>query len=75
MAKLYRNTTDPQHWLVFADDLGWVRFPAKAGWADCRPISAVARQSLQSMPIRLAFHTGRIEPSAAAASSAPRKPS
>jgi hypothetical protein len=62
MAKLYRNTTDPQHWLVFSDDLGWVRFPAKVGgWADCRPICAVARQSLQPVPIRLAFNTGLIE--------------
>ena len=62
MARLYRNSTDPQHWLVFSEDLGWKRFPARmGGWSDHRPVSGVARQSLQRVPLWLAFNTGLIE--------------
>jgi hypothetical protein len=62
MARLYRSSTDPQHWLVFSDDCGWVRFPAKVGgWKECRPMATIARQSLQRVPVRQAFNTGLLE--------------
>lgn len=50
------------HWLVWSEDLGWVRFPAEInGWERRRPATNVARDILQPVPLGMAFNTGLIE--------------
>jgi hypothetical protein len=62
MPHLYRSPSEPQHWLVWSDDLGWSRFPAKTnGWRDRRPAGIVFPQKLQRVPLQLAFNTGLLE--------------
>jgi hypothetical protein len=62
MPRLYRNPSDPSHWLVWSDDLGWSSFPAKInGWDDRTPAGAIVRDCLRRVPLRLAFNTGLLE--------------
>jgi hypothetical protein len=62
MAKLYRSEKDPQHWTVWSPDLGWARFPAKAGgWREHRAIAPEVKKDLLAVPLWLAFNTGLIE--------------
>jgi len=62
MARLYRSTSDCQHWLTWIEGSGWLRFPARAnGWDERCPATAVNRRQLQRVPLRLAFHTGLLE--------------
>lgn len=62
MAKLYRSPQEPQHWLVWMEGLGWMRFPARLdGWSDRCPMLSVPRYGLCEVPIRLAFNTGLLE--------------
>ena len=62
MAKLYRCEDDPQHWTVWSSDIGWARFPAKAGgWLEHRAINPAAKKTLLPVPLWLAFNTGLLE--------------
>jgi hypothetical protein len=62
MPRLYRSPDEPQHWLVWSEDLGWSCFPAKInGWDDRRPAGLVLRQRLQRVPLQMAFNTGLLE--------------
>jgi hypothetical protein len=62
MARLYRSASYPQHWLVWSDDFGWARFPARInGWEEQCPMRSVPREQLQPLPLRLAFNTGLLE--------------
>lgn len=59
MPRLYRSARDLQHWFVFEESLGWVRFPARInGWAERRPIGAVCGLDLREVPLWLSFNTG-----------------
>ena len=60
--RLYRSPAESLHWFVWAEDLGWLLFPAKPnGWAERSPAKNVSRQRLQEVPLRMAFNTGLIE--------------
>ncbi|HTS60447.1 MAG TPA: hypothetical protein VMH28_00405 [Candidatus Acidoferrales bacterium] len=62
MTTLYRSSLEPQHWLVWADGLGWMRFPARVGgWDDRNPVPSLSRRGLQAVPLWLAFNTGLLE--------------
>jgi hypothetical protein len=60
--KLYRNPSDFSHWLVWSDNSGWSRFPAKFnGWKERRPAPSTDRHQLRRVPLRHAFNTGLLE--------------
>ena len=62
MPRLYRSPNEPQHWLVWSEELGWARFPAKIdGWQERRPLNTVSREYLRAVPLHLAFNTGLLE--------------
>jgi len=62
VAKLYRSSSDLQHWFVRLPRAGWARFPAKrGGWAERRPIKIHSHQHLNPVPLWLAFNTGLLE--------------
>ena len=59
MPKLYRSANDLQHWFVYEDSAGWVRFPARVnGWADRVPLFSVQGLGLRPVPLWLSFNTG-----------------
>jgi len=62
MPRLYRSDSDLQHWYVFVDSAGWLRFPAKInGWADRRPVITARGLGLREVPLWLSFNTGLLE--------------
>jgi hypothetical protein len=62
MPRLYRSPNEPQHWLVWSEELGWSRFPAKVdGWTERQSTNVIARWNLQRVPLQLAFNTGLLE--------------
>ena len=59
MPRLYRSSRDLEHWYVFEEFAGWVRFPAKInGWAERRPVRGLSGLDLREVPLRLSFNTG-----------------
>jgi hypothetical protein len=59
MLRMYRSARDLEHWFVFEDSLGWVRFPARIdGWAERRPVHTVSGLDLCEVPLWLSFNTG-----------------
>ena len=59
MPRLYRCGQDLQHWFVFEDSVGWVKFPARIdGWRARRPVQSVHGLDLREVPLRLSFNTG-----------------
>ena len=62
MVRLYRSTTDLQHWFVRIPGTGWARFPAKVdGWAEHRIVTMLSHGHLNPVPLWLAFNTGLLE--------------
>jgi len=62
MVRLYRSPVEAQHWLVWLDESGWVRFPARInGWRDRCRARPVHRRNLRRVPLWLAFNTGLLE--------------
>jgi hypothetical protein len=59
MPRLFRSSQDLEHWFVFEDSLGWVKFPARIdGWAERQPIRTVSELALREVPLWLSFNTG-----------------
>jgi hypothetical protein len=62
MPRLYRSARDLQHWFVFEDSVGWVKFPAKLnGWAERLPVEGLHGLDLREVPLWLSFSTGLLE--------------
>jgi hypothetical protein len=62
VVRLYRSTTDLEHWFVRIRGTGWVRFPAKVnGWAEHRIVTILSHEHLNQVPLWLAFRTGLLE--------------
>jgi hypothetical protein len=59
MPRLYRSPRDLEHWFVFEDSTGWVKFPARIkGWEDRQPVRTVSGLALREVPLWLSFNTG-----------------
>jgi hypothetical protein len=59
MPRLYRSSRDLEHWFVFEDSMGWMKFPARIdGWAERRPVRTVSGLDLREVPLWLSFNTG-----------------
>jgi len=62
MPRLYRSPNEPLHWLLWSEEIGWARFPAKLnGWDERRSLRAVSPEHLHAVPLHLAFNTGLLE--------------
>jgi hypothetical protein len=62
MPQLYRSARDPQHWFIFLEDRGWLKFPAKLqGWKERSPMLETQTLDLRPVPLRLSFNTGFLE--------------
>jgi hypothetical protein len=59
MVKLYRSTAHLHHWIAYADDIGWVVFPAQVnGWNRRQAATGLHPGSLFEIPLWLAFNKG-----------------
>jgi hypothetical protein len=59
MPRLYRSTTDLQHWFLYDDATGWMKFPARTGgWTHRRPLRTGHELDLREVPLWLSFNTG-----------------
>lgn len=62
MPHLYRSAKDLDHWYVYGNSQGWMRFPAKVnGWAERQPAFELSGLGLHEVPLWLSFRTGLLE--------------
>jgi hypothetical protein len=62
VVKLYRCTSDLDHWFAHIPGKGWWRFPARVGgWVEQRLITTPSLEHLNRVPLWIAFNTGLLE--------------